>query len=250
MARLLVRSPPATREAIWRAWRALDRSRRRRLERRGDFSRSSPALHDMDRGLAEHLNFRGGFFVEAGANDGYHQSNTYRLERALGWRGVLIEPVPSLYRAAVRERPGARVFNCALVSRTYAQDDVRLIYGGMMTTVAGTRETEAADRSWAQAAHAMVQEAPEHDFVVRARTLSSILDEVSAPEIDFLSLDVEGFETQVLEGLDLTRHAPRWILVEVRERADRREAVEAILGDRYEVARQLSPYDVLYRRRG
>ena len=45
---------------------------------------------------ARHLTRRGGVFVEAGANDGYAQSNTYYFERMRGWSGVLIEPVPEL----------------------------------------------------------------------------------------------------------------------------------------------------------
>ena len=114
--RALLGLPAPLREAAWRTWRRLDRMRRRRLEARGDYSRSSPALYDMDRRLAAHIDLAPGFFVEAGANDGYHQSNTYRLERVHGWRGVLVEPVPSLYRAARRERPAAQVFNCALVA--------------------------------------------------------------------------------------------------------------------------------------
>ena len=203
----------------------------------------------MDRKLATHLDLAPGFFVEAGANDGYHQSNTYRLERLHGWRGVLIEPVPSLFRAARRERPNAQVFNCALVPSDYDGDSVRLIYGGMMTTVSGTRGSEGADRAWAHAAHAAVaQEKPEHEFSVEARTLSSILDEMHAPQVDFLSLDIEGFEPQALRGLDLDRHAPRWILVEIREGGSSRDDVEAALRGRYVVAERLSPHDVLYRR--
>lgn len=245
----MLRLPGPVREAAWRAWRDLDRRRRRRLEARGDWSRSSPALYDMDRKLASHIDLAPGFFVEAGANDGYHQSNTYRLERVHGWRGVLVEPVPSLFAAARRERPDAQVFNCALVAPDHAGDSVRLIYAGMMTTVAGARESGDADRAWAHAAHAAAaQEHPEHEFSVRARTLSSILDEIQAPEVDLLALDVEGFESQVLRGLDLDRHAPRWILVEIREGGSSRDDVEAVLAGRYAAVADLSPHDVLYRR--
>ena len=54
-------------------------------------------------------------FVEAGAFDGYEQSNTYWLERFRGWAECLrVEPVPELYREAKRNRPSAKVFNCAL----------------------------------------------------------------------------------------------------------------------------------------
>ena len=59
----------------------------------------------MDRQLDEILAKRGGFFVEAGANDGYRQSNTYLLERARGWTGILVEAIPDLARRCARERP-------------------------------------------------------------------------------------------------------------------------------------------------
>ena len=114
-----------------------------------------------------------------------------------------------------------------------------------MTVVAGD---EHAGRDWVAAAHAVAQEEPEHEFTVPARTLSSLLDEAGAPEVDLLSLDVEGYEPQVLAGLDLDRHAPRYILVEIRDPAAGRGAIEAVLGGRYAEVEQLSPYDVLYSR--
>lgn|SRR5579875_3562485 len=248
IARLLLALPAPVRAAVWRGYRDVSRWERRRRESRGDFSRSTPALEGMDLRLAELIGIRGGFFVEAGANDGYHQSNTYFLERARGWRGVLIEPVPFLCDAARRERPGARVFNCALVSRETDAPSVELAYGGMMTTVVGARSAAADDRRWAEEAHAVVQEAPPHTFRVPARTLSSILEEVGAPEVDLLSLDVEGFECEVLRGLDLDAHAPRWFLVELREGATSRTEVEELLADRYTFVEWLSPFDALYRR--
>ncbi len=242
------RLPTPVRSAFWRTRHARARRHRRALEAQGDYSLSAPALHDMDAQLERHLDFNSGFFVEAGANDGYSQSNTYRLERVRGWRGVLIEPVPALYHEARIEREDSQVFNCALVSKDNNGEPVRLIYGGMMTTVAGTRDSEAADRAWVEKAHAVAQEEPEHEFTVPGRTLSSILDEVQAPEIDLLSLDVEGFEPQVLAGLEFERHAPRWILVEIRGGGSSRKEIEAILGDRYVNVEQLSPFDVLYQR--
>ena len=62
-----------------------------------------------------------GYFVEAGANDGHLQSNTYYFERFKGWTGVLIEPIPELYNRCVRERPRSRVLNYALVPDGYPQ---------------------------------------------------------------------------------------------------------------------------------
>lgn len=241
--------PAPARSALWRLWHDVDRMRRHRLEARGDYSRSSPAMHDLDAKLSRFLDLdRPGFFVEVGGGDGYHQSNTYRLERVFNWRGVLVEPVPSLHRSAVRERPGSHVFRCALVAPDYAHATVHLVYGGLMTTVAGARSSVEVDRDWVQIAHRRLQELPEHEFDAPARTLSSVLDESGNPEIDLFSLDVEGFEVQVLRGLDLDRHAPRWILVEIREGATSAEDVEAVLGDRYVKAEQLTPFDILYAR--
>ncbi|HWK28866.1 MAG TPA: FkbM family methyltransferase [Solirubrobacter sp.] len=234
---------------MWRARRALSRRRRHALEARGDFSRSRPALLDLDAKLQRYVDFDAGVFVEAGANDGYEQSNTYWLERARKWRGVLVEPVPELYREAVRERPGSRVFNCALVAEDVPGQTITLRYAGLMTTVTGFRDSAEADREWVADAHRLGQEEPEHEFAVAARSLTSVLDEAGVRDVDLLSLDVEGFEPQVLQGLDFDRHAPRFILVEIRDMAAGRPAIEAVLGDRYEPLEALTPYDMLYRRR-
>jgi FkbM family methyltransferase len=252
LTRLLFSVPPLrsprVRAAYLRRQRARRRARRRAAEARGNDALSRPALYDIDRKLDRHIDRDGGFFVEAGANDGFEQSNTYWLERFRGWRGVLVEPIPELYREAVVERPGAAVFNCALVPFDHEGGAVTMRYGGLMSIVAGARGSEDADREYVQTAFMLGME-DEREVQVPARTLSSVLDEVSAPEIDLLSLDVEGFEPDVLRGLDLERHAPRFVVVEVHEVSGGRARIEEILGERYEAVEQLSPVDMLYRRR-
>src|SRR3954466_15358354 len=79
--RAIATLPGPLRRAAWRGRRAVARSQRRRREARGDFSLAYPAMHDLDRQLERLLDKDGGFFVEAGGNDGYVQSNTYALER-------------------------------------------------------------------------------------------------------------------------------------------------------------------------
>jgi hypothetical protein len=76
---------------------------------------SQPALFGMDRRLEALMPWPGGTFLEAGAHDGYTQSNTYFLEHHRGWSGVLVEPVPELRAKCERRRPRAQVFGCALV---------------------------------------------------------------------------------------------------------------------------------------
>ena len=43
-------------------------------------------------------NKKNGYFVEVGANDGKRLSNTYLLEKDYNWKGICIEPVPSLLK--------------------------------------------------------------------------------------------------------------------------------------------------------
>ena len=233
------------RRALRTGRRRLQRSRRLRAERRGDDRLSRPAMHDMDRKLRRHLPEHG-FFVEAGAYDGYTQSNTYWLERFAGWRGLLVEPIPELHREAVRERPASRVVNCALVPPERSGQHVRLRYAGTMSIVAGARGDDRADDAYLESAFAIPEEP--YDVDVPGRTLTELLDEMKAPEVSLLSLDLEGYEAQALRGLELTRRAPRFILVEVVD-ATARKAVEAVLGDRYRLEEWLSPMDALFARR-
>ncbi|HVE68571.1 MAG TPA: FkbM family methyltransferase [Solirubrobacteraceae bacterium] len=248
---LIGRVPPFTdprvRKQVLRGRRELERVRRRALERRGSDRRSRPALYDMERKLAQHLPARGGFFVEAGANDGYLQSNTYWLARFQGWRGVLVEPIPELYAECVRERPESRVFNCALVPSEREGEPVTMHYGGLMSIVRGVNGSAHQDAAHARAGSQLGWDAT-YEVRVPGRTLSSLLEEVGAPDVDLLSLDVEGFELDALAGLDLDRFAPRFALVEALDDAAR-ESVTAALAARYDPVKPLSPYDVLYARR-
>lgn len=231
------------REPVLAARKAAARRRRRRAEARGDDRLSRPALHELDRKLDAIIDLDGGFFVEAGGNDGFTQSNTYWLERFRGWRGVLVEPMPELAAEARLERPGTPVIEAALVAPDHNGDTVRMVFGDLMTTIAGTHDGDEAD--WTSAGLALGWRDPREEDVP-ARTLSDILDELGAPEIDLLSLDVEGYEATALRGLDLDRHAPRFLVIEMHDIDVMRSEIEEVLGDGYVFGEPLSPVDVLY----
>jgi FkbM family methyltransferase len=248
---LLARVPPFNRPGARRAFvrRRSDagRLRRRAFERIGSARYSRPALHGLDAKLEGHLPFERGFFVEAGANDGYLQSNTYYLERFKGWTGVLVEPIPELYVRCVRERPRSRVYNCALVPDGFSDPTVTMRYSGLMSIVPGARGSHQADAQHIEAGTMRGWDRL-YEVEVPARTLTSVLDDAGASKIDLLVLDVEGYEPQVLAGLDLSRHAPRFLLVEVLDSSNT-APIEDVLGERYELVEQPSPTDVLYCRR-
>lgn len=225
--------------------------RKRRVKRRlyevfGNARYSRPALHGLDAKLARHLTQRGGVFVEAGANDGYAQSNTYYFERMRGWSGVLIEPVSELAHHCRGIRRRSKVFQCALVDRAYEGDTVPLHSAGLMSTVEGALGDGSRQSSHLERALDVQKLEGVEAVRAPARLLSDVLDDAGVEGIDLLSLDVEGYEPQALGGLDWDRHAPTWICIEMNHP----EAIEAALADRYELVEELTERDRLYRRRG
>jgi FkbM family methyltransferase len=210
----------------------------RLFEALGSERYSHPAMYDMDRKLAELMPWKGGTFLEAGAHDGYTQSNTYYLERHLGWSGVLVEPIPELRARCERRRPNSRVVNCALVAPDHGGATVTMQFGDLMS-IAGE------DASHARAGLAVAGRAG-YSIEVPARTASSVLDEAGL-SVDLMVLDVEGNELDVLAGLDLERHAPRYLLVEALDRAAQQRVLDSALASYYEPLQALSEFDLLYR---
>lgn len=205
-----------------RAVRYVRRVRRGAFEACGSERYSAVAVGRMDRQLAELLG-RDGLFLEAGANDGIRYSNTYLLERWYGWRGVLVEAIPRLHADCVRQRPDAIVIHAALGRP-------------------GERAVRLVDRDLQSYQSADGQEIP-------ARTISSILDDAKLPQLDLISLDLEGYEEAALQGLDLDRHAPKHLLLEIHDRGRQSTIEHDLLRGRYEPLRWLTGLDVLYRLR-
>lgn len=164
-----------------------------------------------------------GFFVEAGANDGISQSNTWHLEAYRRWDGLLIEPIPWLYELC-RGFRRVETVNCALTSLQDAGGVLELAEDDLKTRVGGG----AAER-----------------IIVPAQALSNLLDERGVERVDFLSLDVEGFEAQVLSGVDLRRHRIDRLLIE----SGQPERVAALLGGDYDAPIQLSFHDYFFVRK-
>lgn len=228
----------ANRRRAVRGVRAVRRVRRRAFERIGS-SRFSRPGGIVEARISPYLDFDGGVFVEAGANDGFRQSNTYYLERFRGWHGLLVEPIPDLYRQCLRERPGSVVRNCALVADEAAMPRVTLRYADLGSTALETHDYpfEEVNFGWDTT----------YKVEVRARTLSFLLDGCAISAIDFLSLDIEGFEIEALKGLDLARHRPAFVLVEYWTEA-RLAQICSILGDGYALVERVTDHDAFFRR--
>ena len=145
-----------------------------------------------------------GFYLDSGAHDGRCHSNTYHLEKA-GWGGILIEPVLVKYFKSLqyRSRDSNIFVNAACVSPHYPHESMKMIYCDLMSFAPSISEVDV--ESWIQQSKPFMNpNEVQIEIYVPTKTLNTILQEVNSPHwIDFLSIDVEGAELSVLEGLNL-----------------------------------------------
>jgi FkbM family methyltransferase len=177
-------------------------------------------LQELDRKLEKFLDFDNGFFIEIGGWDGVTCSNSLYFERFRNWRGILIEPSPNEFLKCRRNRPDANVFCCACVPFDFTGRFLPMTYCASMTIAhssEGARngirtidEHVTIGRSFLDPSETV------YEFGALAKPLTTLLDENDIhDEIDLLVLDLEGFEINVLKGIDFGRHAPKYICAEV-----------------------------------
>ena len=129
-----------------------------------------------------------GIFVEVGALDGFMFSTTKFFEDYLNFIGVLIEPSLA-FRRLVHNRP-----NCLLVNKAVSsQDGVAEFIG----TCAMSGLVDHLPSEWKDMVH--VDSTP---YMVATEPLGSILTRAEVPYVDYLSIDVEGAELEVLESMN------------------------------------------------
>ena len=164
-------------------------------------------------------NPEGGYFVEFGAGDGRHLSNTWLLEQ-MGWQGLVAEPNPETIGKVRAQR------TC------YVSDKCVFSKGGhtIPFLVAAVGEYSRIARIAASDGHEQTQRAGAHTVEVPTITLDALLREAGAPtRIAYMSVDTEGSELEILSSFDFTAWDVRSLSVEHNGDEVRRAAFEALL---------------------
>ena len=213
-----------------------------KIYRRGYFAQSN-----LDKKLKKYIDYKNGFFVELGANDGFTASNTLYFERKKNWRGILIEPSPNLFLSCCfyRDKPGNHIFCNACVPFEYKDEYVEIQYAYLMSISSSLKSDLKNKKDFIdQARKGFNKYEKSLSFGAKARTLSSILDSTDAPTvIDLLSLDVEGAELEVLKGINFFKYSFKYILVESR---DINRLKSFLYTNGYHLIDKLSHHDYLF----
>ena len=219
---------------------------------RGDPAPPPPKYHglqELDRKIDQHLDIDAGFFVEVGGWDGVTYSNTLYFERCRNWRGLLIEPNPIDFLKCRKNRPDAITVCYACVPFDYPDRFVPMTYCASMTVAHSSpgisNQLPDIEAHLSSGEQFLAADEIRFDFGAVAKPLSEILDaEGISVGIDLLVLDVEGYELNVLRGIDFSRHAPRYICVEVW---DFDQISDFLIANGYVLVDKLSKHDYLFR---
>jgi FkbM family methyltransferase len=152
--------------------------------------------------IRDYFNDRhGGVFLDVGANDYKFESNTYFLEKELGWSGIAIDALAQFAPDYQRFRPRT-TFVTAFVSDKTGVSVPFFVPDG-------NTAVSSSDRAFANLAGATTRERQ-----VTTTTLDAVLDERAIEHVDFMSMDIELSEPKALAGFAIERFRPAFVCVE------------------------------------
>ena len=141
-------------------------------------------------------NKKNGYFVEIGASDGINLSNTFLLEKQYEWKGICIEPIPEKYNELIVNRKciceNVSVYNESDIEVEFAIAENNNLLSGIYKHV--NHHKHIVD---------------ENKIIInsKTKTLTDILDKNNSPKfIDYLSVDTEGSEFEILRGINFEKY--------------------------------------------
>lgn len=147
---------------------------------------------------------KGGVFVDIGAHDGVRFSNSYFFEKECDWQGLCIEPMPEVFSMLTRARSCACV-NCCIAPQEGVKKFMQVVMPGLFSGLSGLIENYDAQHK--QRIKELVKKTGGYTKIidVQCYPLMSLLDKHNITHIDFLSIDTEGGEFDILQSIDFEK---------------------------------------------
>jgi FkbM family methyltransferase len=157
---------------------------------------SKSDLH-QDLFVLSELNFmRNGFFVEIGATNGLDGSNSFLMENSFGWKGILVEPALGWHAELFLNRP-----KTIIEKKCIYKDSNSLLD---FVEVGGTGLSSIKDLSMNDDFSHLREKGK--TYKVGTISLNDLLSKYNAPSmLDYLSIDTEGSELEILSSFDFAR---------------------------------------------
>ena len=152
-----------------------------------------------------------GTFVDIGANDGVKISNTLYFERELGWSGLAIEPIPAAYEKLKANR-NCQTLNACISDREGAAEFYEVEGRGQMLSGLVNKYDKQHLRRINRTIKRLGGSVKKTE--VECMRIGNALSRFNIDRIDFLSLDTEGGELDILKDMDFTAVPVRAISVE------------------------------------
>jgi len=180
------------------------------------FSEETPKYYSQflqDKYLNEKvfMNKKHGVFIDIGAHDGVLLSNTYFFEKTLDWTGICIEPLPEVFDRLEKNRTSICINGCVTETRTKVPFLKISGYSDMLSGIIDKYDPEHLKRiEHEQAVHGGTSELVD----VEGYPLNALLEFYGIYHVDFISLDTEGGELDILKSIDFSRFQVDVIVVE------------------------------------
>jgi len=161
--------------------------------------------HKQDKFLEDYVfkGFKNGVFVDVGAHDGRSINNTLYFEETNQWTGINVEPIPEVFKRLVENRPNTINLNCAICNSDGTADFI--LNKGYTEMISGLKET-FDPRHMNRVKHEISGHGGTTQLViVNTKRLETIFDEHNIKHVNYLSIDVEGAEFEVIKSINFDK---------------------------------------------
>lgn len=161
--------------------------------------------HGQDEYLETNIfkGYKNGFYVDVGAHDGISINNTLYFEKNNNWTGINIEPNKKVFDKLVTNRPNNINLNCAVCNNDGETEFLCNVgYSEMLSGIKNNFDHRHLQRLQNEN---MQMGSTTEVIQVNTKKLETILNECNITHINYLSIDVEGAEFEVIKSINFDK---------------------------------------------